>query len=80
MRNPDYLVTHTTEILRIWHTGWGIAIHPTPVGVFFRLEKGIFFRGGPLRGWWWARTVDKAVAKLVSEAQTHPRLTRRSAA
>ncbi len=73
---PVLYATHTTELMRIAFSGWDIAAHPTPVGVFYRLEKGAFYRGGPLRGWWWRPTLAQAVAHLLREALEHPRITK----
>lgn len=69
---PTLYATYTTELLHIAHAGWGIGLHPTPVGVFYRLEKGAFFRGGPIRGWHWTPRLATALARLVREAQAHP--------
>lgn len=72
MRTPRHLDAHAWELARIWSAGWGIALHPTPVGVFIRLQKDILYRGG-VRGWWWRPTVKQAVKKLAAEAKAHPR-------
>lgn len=69
---PTLYATHTTELMRIAHAGWGVAVHPTPIGVFYRLEKGAFFRGGPIRGWHWALRLSTALEHLVREAQAYP--------
>lgn len=73
MRTPAYLDTHADALTSIWSAGWDMALHRTPVGVFFRLEKGILYRGGLRTGWWWRPTVAQAMRKLAAEAEANPR-------
>lgn len=72
MRTPKHLDPFAHEMTELWRAGWGLALHRTPVGVFFRLEKGLLYRGG-VRGWWWRPTVAQAMRKLAAEALEHPR-------
>lgn len=71
MRTPKHLDPFAPEMTQVWKSGWGIRLHRTPVGVFFRLEKGILYRGGP-RGWWWRPTVAQAARKLAAAAAEDP--------
>lgn len=72
MRTPKHLDPHAWALARIWEARWGIALHRTPVGVFFRLESGVLYIGG-FRGWWWRPTVAQAMRKLEAEAKARPR-------
>lgn len=72
MRTPKHLDRHAWALARIWSAGWDIALHRTPVGVFFHLEKGLLYRAG-LRKWWWRPTTALAIKKLAAEAKAHPR-------
>lgn len=73
MRTPRHLDTHAEELLQVWRSGWGLAIRRTPIGVFFRLESGLFFRGGRVTGWWWRPTTALAARHVAKEAVTNPR-------
>lgn len=73
MRTPRHLDTHAEELLQVWRSGWGLAIRRTPVGVFFRLESGLFFRGGRVIGWWWRPTTTLAARHAARESLAHPR-------
>lgn len=72
MRTPAHLDAHAGAMIDIWQAGWGIALKRTPVGVFFRLEKDVFFRGSRGIGWWWRPTVTQAMTKLQAEATAWP--------
>lgn len=72
-RTPKHLDPFAPEMTVIWQSGWGIGLHRTPVGVFFRLESGILYRAGR-RGWWWRPTVRQALRKLARQAQLHSRV------
>lgn len=72
MRTPRHLDPYAPELTGIWRAGWGIRHYRTPVGVFIRLEKGLFFRGGNLGRWHWAPTTKAALQWAASMAAEHP--------
>lgn len=72
MRTPRHLDPYAPELTGIWRAGWGISHHRTPVGVFIRLQQGLFFRGGNLGRWHWAPTLGRAMNWAADTAIAHP--------
>lgn len=70
---PTHLNPHVRELACIARDGWGVALRRTPIGVFCRLERSVYFRGGRRTGWWWRPTTRAAIHKLAHEAAHNPR-------